>query len=193
MQRSRNVSRFRFISCITALAACLTAVALVAKEHGTSRPIAITNVRIFDGERIIPDGTVVISGRTIEHVGQKDKIPVDADIIDGAGATLMPGLIDSHAHDWGYGVGRAPIFGVTTELEMFGDAGVARFLDGMEAQNGAPGYASLITAGTMATRTSSRSCSSRSATRRRSTPSIARRFRRSSTPPIGATSSPSRT
>jgi imidazolonepropionase-like amidohydrolase len=143
--------RIKMVLCLTALAACLSAIVPVAKEHA-DRTVAITNVRIFDGDRIIPDGTVVISGRTIAYVGkEKKKIPQGAEVIEGAGATLLPGLIDSHAHDSGFGVERALIFGVTTELEMFGDTGVARFIREQEAVDGAPMWASLITAGTLAT------------------------------------------
>jgi imidazolonepropionase-like amidohydrolase len=142
--------RLKVVLGLAALATCLTVVAPVAKEHADS-VVAITNVRIFDGEQMIPDGTVVISGRTISHVGKEKKIPPDAEVIDGAGATLLPGLIDSHAHDQGFGVERALVFGVTTELEMFGDTEVARFLREQEEANGAPRWASLITAGILAT------------------------------------------
>jgi len=142
--------RVKVILCLTVLAACLSVVVPVAKEHAESS-VAITNVRIFDGDQMIPDGTVVITGRTISHVGKEKKIPEGAEVIDGGGATLLPGLIDSHAHDSGFGVERALIFGVTTELEMFGDTEVARFIREQEAVDGAPMWASLITAGILAT------------------------------------------
>jgi imidazolonepropionase-like amidohydrolase len=161
------MSRIKSILVFTGLAACMTAEAPVATEsqegrstllqfdehnrHQTGRPVAITNVRIFDGEHVIPRGNVVIWGQSIWHVGEKDKIPSGSEVIDGSGATLMPGFIDSHAHDSGFGVERAPIFGVTTELEMFGDPEIARILREEQAQTGAPGKADLITAGTLAT------------------------------------------
>jgi len=161
------MDRIKRLLLFTGLAACMTAGAPVARElpeqptplqqlgehnrHNTGRPLAITNVRIFDGERVIPRGTVVIWGRSIWHVGEKDKIPSDSDVIDGSGATLLPGFIDSHAHDWGFGVERAPIFGVTSELEMFGDPEITRLLREEQAQTGAPGKVDLITAGTLAT------------------------------------------
>ena len=58
-----------------------------------SRATAITNVRIFDGERAISATTVVVGGARIEAVGPP--VPRDAVVVDGRGATLMPGLIDS--------------------------------------------------------------------------------------------------
>ena len=142
--------RVNVVLCVAALAACLSVVTPVAKEHAGGT-VAITNVRIFDGEEMIPDGTVVFSGQTIAHVGKEKKIPADAEVIDGSGATLLPGLIDGHAHDSGFGVERALIFGVTTELEMFGDTEVARVIRDQEAVDGAPMWASLITAGILAT------------------------------------------
>src|SRR5262245_980771 len=98
------MGRLKLVVSLTALVACLTASAPSAKEQGNGKPdgqpIAITNVRLFDGDKITENVTVVMWGREIYHVGQKDKIPAGAQIIDGTGATLMPGMIDSHVHDW---------------------------------------------------------------------------------------------
>ena len=47
--------------------------------------IAITHVRIFDGSKVIPDGTVVVEGRTIRAVGAKAAVPAGAEVIDGTG------------------------------------------------------------------------------------------------------------
>ena len=79
---------------------------------------AITNARIFNGEQIIQDHTVVIKGDIIQSVG--GDIPAEATIIDANNATLMPGLIDSHVHTDIDGLHTALKFGVTTELEMMG-------------------------------------------------------------------------
>ena len=87
-------------------------------EVSQDRITAITNARIFDGERVIDDTTVVIKGAYIEAVG--GKVPAGATVIDGHGATLMPGLIDSHVHTDMDGLRDALLFGVTTELEMNG-------------------------------------------------------------------------
>jgi len=79
---------------------------------------AITNVRIFDGEQEIKERVVVIKGAYIQAVGSN--APSEAKVIDGQGATLMPGLIDSHVHTDMDGLRDALKFGVTTELEMMG-------------------------------------------------------------------------
>lgn len=78
----------------------------------------IKNVQIFDGEKIINDRILVISGSEIQAIG--GEIPIGAEIIDGHRGTLMPGLIDSHVHTDMSGLRDALKFGVTTELEMMG-------------------------------------------------------------------------
>ncbi len=49
---------------------------------------------------IIPDGVVHVKGNRIVEVGERGKvaIPTGAKVIDVAGKTLMPGLVDVHAH-----------------------------------------------------------------------------------------------
>lgn len=59
------------------------------------------NVNIFDGTGSeLFAGEVVVEGARITTVAKgKDKIPVDgATVVDGKGATLMPGLCEPHAH-----------------------------------------------------------------------------------------------
>ena len=88
------------------------------KVHQTDRITAITNARIFDGERVINDQTVVIDGASISTVG--GAVPAGAALVNAQGATLMPGLIDAHVHTSLDGLRDALAFGVTTELEMQG-------------------------------------------------------------------------
>ena len=79
---------------------------------------AITHARLFDGETVRENQTVVIDGSIIQSVG--GPIPEGAEIIDGTGATLLPGLIDAHVHTNKQSLALALTFGVTTELEMQG-------------------------------------------------------------------------
>ncbi|QSF45038.1 amidohydrolase family protein [Paenibacillus tianjinensis] len=79
---------------------------------------AITNVRVFDGEKVIRPTSVLIEGEQILSVG--GEIPEHADIIDAEGGTLLPGLMDAHVHTSVEGLRDALKFGVTTELEMMG-------------------------------------------------------------------------
>jgi imidazolonepropionase-like amidohydrolase len=85
---------------------------------GQNMTTAIVNANVFDGERMLEARAVVVSGALIESVGRE--IPPAAAVVDAEGATLMPGLIDSHVHTDMAGLHDALLFGVTTELEMNG-------------------------------------------------------------------------
>jgi imidazolonepropionase-like amidohydrolase len=64
-------------------------------------PVAFTHVRAFvDGARFVADETVVVDHGLIAKVGPSAQvaIPAGAQVIDGAGKTLVPGLWDSHQH-----------------------------------------------------------------------------------------------
>ena len=67
--------------------------------------IAITNARLItmageDNMEVIRRGTVVVDGDRIAAVGPSRQVdvPADATVIDAAGMTVMPGLIDVHWH-----------------------------------------------------------------------------------------------
>ena len=60
-----------------------------------------TNVRILDGTGQNPyTGSVLVQGNRIRQVG-RSSAPIsagNASVIDGAGATLMPGMVEAHTH-----------------------------------------------------------------------------------------------
>lgn len=60
----------------------------------------ITNVHVFDGlqENLIEGASVLIEGSLIKAVSRDVIDAPGAKVIDGGGRTLMPGLIDGHAH-----------------------------------------------------------------------------------------------
>jgi imidazolonepropionase-like amidohydrolase len=64
--------------------------------------VAFTNVRIFDADakRFLADQSVVVANGKITAVGSASsvKTPAGAQLIDGRGKTLVPGLWDSHMH-----------------------------------------------------------------------------------------------
>lgn len=64
--------------------------------------ILFTNARIFDGSGAAPfPGEVLIKDNRIAGLARADETPLsrdDAQVIDAAGATLMPGLTEAHAH-----------------------------------------------------------------------------------------------
>src|SRR5688500_15254130 len=125
---------------------------LLLPAAAAAQTFAITNARIFDGERLIPRGTVVVKDGKIEAVGADVKVPEGAERIDAAGGTLLPGLIDAHTHAFLGGLERALAFGVTTELDMFNTPEVAnRLKEEQKRPGGAPGRADIFSAGTLAT------------------------------------------
>ena len=77
---------------------------------------AITDVRVFDGERLTPPRTVVLEDGLIADAGSP---PAGSTLIDGSGGTLLPGLIDAHVHLHGIeNLEQAAQWGVTTMLDM---------------------------------------------------------------------------
>ncbi|HYF41115.1 MAG TPA: amidohydrolase family protein, partial [Ramlibacter sp.] len=60
-----------------------------------------TNVRVLDGSGAQPwVGSVLVEGNRIRQVGRSPTSmgPAGATVIDGAGATLMPGMCEAHTH-----------------------------------------------------------------------------------------------
>jgi imidazolonepropionase-like amidohydrolase len=81
---------------------------------------AFTNVRVFDGEQVHSPTTVVVEDGLVARVGGSGS-PAGVDrIVDGTGRTLLPGLIDSHAHAQPDDLETALRFGVTTVMDMGG-------------------------------------------------------------------------
>ncbi|MAT54685.1 MAG: amidohydrolase [Saprospirales bacterium] len=72
--------------------------------------IAFSNARIITmkGNEVIENGTVVVEGNVIKAVGRKVAIPRGAKVIDCAGKTIMPGIIDAHAHSGNFRYGLSP-------------------------------------------------------------------------------------
>lgn len=84
---------------------------------------AITHVRVFDGQGLTDPQTIVIEHGAITSVSPTSattEASVTAQTrVDGQGATLLPGLIDSHVHIMGPDDAlRAARSGVTTLLDM---------------------------------------------------------------------------
>lgn len=68
--------------------------------------IAFTNARIItmEGDQVIENGTIIINGNKIEAIGNANEInvPSDAKVYDATGKTIMPGMVDAHAHVGGF-------------------------------------------------------------------------------------------
>ena len=124
----------------------------LARAQNRSFTTAIKDVRIFDGEKVIPVGNVVIQGGKISACGPGAAIPPDAEVIDGRGRTLLPGLIDSHVHVWSTDqLKQALIFGVTAVVDMFMDVKMMQSIKKSQSEGQAPDQAFLVSPGTLAT------------------------------------------
>jgi len=75
------------------------------KRPEESEVKALTSSLLIDGTGAEPvrDGVVVVEGKKIVDVGPRDRvqIPSGAARIDLGARTLMPGMIDAHAHIMG--------------------------------------------------------------------------------------------
>ncbi len=65
----------------------------------SSRPVVIRNVNVFTGAGpLIRGGAVLMRDGKILAVGASVETPSNAEIVDGAGRYVTPGLIDTHSH-----------------------------------------------------------------------------------------------
>lgn len=75
---------------------------LKSKVDKPKGQIALTNARIItmDGDKVIENGSIIINGNRIEAIGDASSItiPETAKVYDLTGKTIMPGMVDAHAH-----------------------------------------------------------------------------------------------
>jgi Tol biopolymer transport system component len=77
----------------------------VAIEKPRAKPKGVVVLRgakiiTMKGDEVIPDGEIVITDNRITAVGKRGTVqsPAGAKVIDLKGATIMPGIVDVHAH-----------------------------------------------------------------------------------------------
>lgn len=97
--------------------------------------IAFINAHVvtMDGDKVIENGVVVVEDNRIESVGKSGEVRISsgAKIIDLKGKTLMPGIVDVHAHIGNFRNGLSPqqqweyfanlAYGVTTAHDPSSD------------------------------------------------------------------------
>ncbi|MDR6434824.1 amidohydrolase family protein [Brucella pseudogrignonensis] len=93
------------------------------------KPILLKNISIFDGvldKLIVGKGILVRDGKIEAFVDEGDVVS-DATVIDGAGMTAMPGLIDMHWHSM--------LAAIPMTVAMTADIGYLYLVAAQEAEN----------------------------------------------------------
>jgi imidazolonepropionase-like amidohydrolase len=75
--------------------------ALIADPPPAAEPLWIAGARLFDGTGAAPrdDVAVLVEDGRIARLGDaREPAPEGALVVDAAGGTLLPGLVDAHAH-----------------------------------------------------------------------------------------------
>ena len=118
----------------------------------TGGGLVIRNAVIFDGrDRIAADAVRVEAGLIVD-VGRGVRGRAASAEVDAGGGTLLPGLIDAHAHVGGRtALARAVRFGVTTVCDQAMDPQLAARLKADDLAGRAGDVASLLSAGTLVT------------------------------------------
>ncbi len=95
----------RFIAALVLLAVLATSgvsTTLAAPNHQNVPTTAFVGVNVIpmDSERVLEDHVVIVRGDRITEIGPRGEIvvPADAQVIDGEGGYLIPGLADMHFH-----------------------------------------------------------------------------------------------
>ncbi len=100
------VDRFLFLNGKETKLPALDSIGIkINLELTTDKPkgkIALKGARIITmkGDEVIENGTIIINENKIEAIGKTEDvaIPSDAKVIDCAGKTIMPGIVDVHSH-----------------------------------------------------------------------------------------------
>lgn len=97
----KNVIRSsrRSLSLLLSLLLCACAPNHSSIDAERNKVVALYAKRVFDGQRLLTDTVVVVNNGRIEHVGPLASIDTrKVKLMDLGDSTLLPGLIESHAH-----------------------------------------------------------------------------------------------
>jgi imidazolonepropionase-like amidohydrolase len=93
--------QFRYGATMSGKPPAASQASVSAAATGSRDPLIVLRAAwLFDGisSALIPDPVVVIDGATIRAVSSGGIAPRGAAVIELAGATLLPGLVDTHVH-----------------------------------------------------------------------------------------------
>ncbi|VWX61135.1 amidohydrolase family protein [Sphingorhabdus sp. 109] len=99
---------------------------VMATSVAAAQPFAIVDVRVFDGEMVVPKATVIVEEGVIAAIEPGTATPEfkrheTFAIVDGRGMTLLPGLLDAHYHTSGKleGLQASVRMGVTSVFDTY--------------------------------------------------------------------------
>ncbi len=110
----------------------------------------VRDVRVFDGKAVHERRSVLFDGARIVDADVRGPAPAGTRIVEGAGRTLLPGLIDAHTHAFRQ-LDLPVLFGVTTQIDMFTAVPVMQDAKRSMAAGRHAGQADLFSAGVLAT------------------------------------------
>lgn len=110
----------------------------------------VQDVRVFDGKAVHERRSVLFDDARVVDADFRGPAPAGARIVQGAGRTLLPGLIDAHTHAFRQ-FDLPVLFGVTTQIDMFTAVPVMQDAKRSMAAGRHAGQADLFSAGTLAT------------------------------------------
>jgi len=110
----------------------------------------VQDVRVFDGRAVHERRSVLFDDARVVDADFRGLAPAGARIVQGAGRTLLPGLIDAHTHAFRQ-FDLPVLFGVTTQIDMFTAVPVMQDAKRSMAAGRHAGQADLFSAGTLAT------------------------------------------
>lgn len=125
-----DLSRRQMLGGMTSVVGMFAGFGLASKEAQAAdagRPLLLTNLRFFDGTRLVlHDGIdILIQDGKIAALPARGQGPEEAELIDCGGRTVVPGLIDTHWH--------TTLVAVSQLAAMTQDIGFVHLMAGREA------------------------------------------------------------
>lgn len=134
----------------TTLKLLLLCAAIGASPAALAAATLVQDVRVFDGKAVHERRSVLFENGVIADADFRGPAPQGARVIQGAGRTLLPGLIDAHTHVFRWQ--ELPVlFGVTTQVDMFTDLKLMKQAKQEMAEGRRHDHADLFSAGTLVT------------------------------------------
>jgi imidazolonepropionase-like amidohydrolase len=128
----------------------LFALLFAAFSLSASAATLVRDVRVFDGQQLHAKRSVLIDQGKIVSADFHGTLPAGTTIVDGAGRTLLPGLIDAHTHTYQYA--ELPLlFGVTTIIDMFTPVAMMQATTAKMASGNNKAQSDMFSAGTLVT------------------------------------------